>query len=125
MQDPNVSISALLKLIGGTQKMMDDLNIDEFTKQADLFEDLDEDLLSMYYKFRLIATQPFPFPAARAREMRDWGQSEEYKRLLRGDYPRMDVEAGRRVCSNCGNVVTNITFRFCPDCGQTLDPPTA
>ena len=36
----------------------------EFTKQADLFEELDEDLLSMYYKSRTIATQPFPFPAA-------------------------------------------------------------
>ena len=73
VQDPNVSISALLKLISGSQKMMDDLNIEEFTKQADLFEDLDEDLLSTYYKFRLIATQPFPFPASRAREMRGLG----------------------------------------------------
>lgn len=122
VQDPNIGISSLLKLIGGTQKMMDDLNIDEFTKQADLFEDLDEDLLSMYYKFRLIATQPFPFPASRAREMRDWGQSEEFRRLLRGDYPRTDTEAGRRVCANCGNTVTNITFQFCPECGLPLNP---
>ncbi len=122
VQDPNVGISSLLKLIGGSQKLMDDLNIDEFTKQADLFDDLDDDLLSMFYKFRLIATQPFPFPAARAREMRDWGKSEDFQRLLRGDYPRTNAQAGHRTCANCGHLETNVTFQFCPDCGQPLPP---
>ncbi len=122
VQEPSISIGALLKLVGGTQKMMDDLSVVEFTKQADLFEDLDEDLLSMYYKFRMIATQPFPFPAARAREMRDWGESEDFRRLLRGEYPRKDVDAGRRVCASCGQMTDNVTFRFCPDCGQPLPP---
>lgn len=121
-QDPDVCISALLKLVAGSQKLVDDLNIDEFTKQADQFEDMDEDFLSLYYKFTMLRHQTHPFPALRARETREWSQSDQYHRLLRGDYPRVHTEAGRRTCRRCNEVVTNVTFRFCPECGETLDP---
>jgi rRNA maturation endonuclease Nob1 len=39
---------------------------------------------------------------------------------LRGDYPRRAAESGRRTCENCGYVVTNVTFQFCPECGKPL-----
>lgn len=122
VQDPQVCVSGLLKLVGGSQKLMDDLNPDEFTRQADLYEDMDDDLMSLYFKLRLLRTQTHPFPAVRAREITEWSQSEQYQRLLRGDYPRVETDSGRRTCSNCGSVSTNVTFRFCPECGDTLDP---
>ncbi|MCW3097870.1 MAG: Zn-dependent protease with chaperone function [Chthonomonadaceae bacterium] len=122
VQDSNVCVSGLLKLVGGSQKLMDDLNPDEFTRQADLYEDMDEDLMSLYYKLMLLRTQTHPFPSIRAREITEWSRSEQYLRLLRGDYPRVETETGRRTCSTCGTVVTNVTFRFCPECGNTLDP---
>ena len=121
-QDPDVCISALLKVVAGSHKLVDDLNIDEFTKQADQFEDMDEDFLSLYYKFTMLRHQTHPFPALRAREIREWSLSDQYHRLLRGDYPRLNTEAGRRTCGRCHEVVTNVTFRFCPECGETLDP---
>jgi Zn-dependent protease with chaperone function len=122
VQDANVSISGLLKLVGGSQRLMDDLSTTEFVKQADLYEDMDEDFLSLYYKFLLLGTQTHPFPALRAREIKEWSQSEQYLRLLRGDYPRMDTEVGKRTCPQCATVVTNVTFRFCPECGHALEP---
>lgn len=122
VQDTDVSISSLLRLVGGSRRLSDDLNTDEFTKQADLYEDMDESLLNLYYKFLMVRWQTHPFPAMRARELKEWGQSEEYLRLLRGDYPRNTADAGRRVCANCGTVVTNVTFQFCPECGQGLGP---
>ncbi len=126
VQDPDVCISSLLKLVGGSQRLMDDLNPDEFTKQADLYEDMDDSGLNMYYKYLIVREfmkhwEVHPFPVMRARELKEWGQSEEYQRLLRGDYPRVDTEAGKRTCAACGAVVTNVTFRFCPECGHTLD----
>jgi Zn-dependent protease with chaperone function len=121
-QDYEVCNSALLKLVAGSHKLVDDLNIEEFTKQADQFEDMDEDFLSLYYKFTMLRHQTHPFPALRAREIKEWAQSEQYRRLLRGDYPRVNTDAGRRTCSHCGAVVTNVTFRFCPECGGGLDP---
>jgi Zn-dependent protease with chaperone function len=130
VQDPDVSISGLLKLVGGSQRLMDDLNPDEFTKQADLYEDMDDSALNIYYKYIIVREfmnhwETHPFPVMRAREIKEWAQSESYLRLLRGDYPRTDTEAGKRTCAACGTVVTNVTFRFCPECGQPLDPVPA
>lgn len=122
VQDPHICVSALLKLVGGSQKLIDDLNPDEFTRQADLYEDMDDDIKTLYYKLLLLRMQTHPFPAVRAREVMEWSQSEQYAQLLRGDYPQVETEVSRRTCSNCGSVVTNVTFRFCPECGNTLNP---
>ena len=121
VQDPEVTNSCLLKLAGGSLRLADDLNVDEFVKQADVYEDMDEDFLSVYYKFRMISRQTHPFPALRAREIKEWADTEAYRRLLRGDYPRIETDAGKRTCANCGAVVTNVTFQFCPECGHTLE----
>jgi Zn-dependent protease with chaperone function len=124
-QDPEICVSSLLKQVGGSQKLMDDLNPREFAKQADLYEDMEEDFLSLYYKFIVISRQRgTPFPTLRAREIDEWGQSEQYQRLLRGDYPRRTADSGRRTCTNCSYLVTNVTFQFCPECGTPLPPVT-
>lgn len=125
VQDPEVTIGGLLKLSGGTHRLVDDLNNEEFVKQAEVYEDMDEDLLSLYYKFMMVRWQTHPFPALRAREVREWSETEQYKRLLRGDYPHTDSDAGKRTCGECGTVVSNVTFRFCPECGGNLEPVTA
>jgi Zn-dependent protease with chaperone function len=123
-QDPEICISGLLKQVGGSQKLMDDLNPREFVKQADLYEDMEDDFLSLYYKFVMIGRRGLPYPTLRAREIDEWSQSEQYQRLLRGDYPRRTAESGRRTCTNCSYVVTNVTFQFCPECGTPLPPVT-
>jgi Zn-dependent protease with chaperone function len=122
VQDPQVCISGHLKLSGGSRKLADDLNPAEFVKQADLYEDMDDNMIALYMKFILLARQTHPFPALRAREIQEWSQSEQYKRLLRGDYPRVNTSVGIRTCAQCGTLVTNVTFRFCPECGGGLDP---
>lgn len=121
VQDADVCISSLLKLVGGSQRLIDDLNTEEFVRQADLYDDMDEDFLSLYYKFLLVRWETHPFPAVRAREIQQWASSEDFARLLRGEYPRTTPDAGRRVCSECKTVVTNVTYRFCPECGRPLD----
>jgi Zn-dependent protease with chaperone function len=123
VQDADVSVSCLLKLAGGSKKLVDDISIDEFTKQADVYEDMDDSVLSLYYKFMLVRLQTHPFPALRAREIREWSHTEQYLRLLRGDYPRSNTDAGLRTCPKCHEVVTNVTFRYCPECGEGLTPP--
>jgi Zn-dependent protease with chaperone function len=120
VQDPEVSISCMLKLAGGSRRLADDLNVEEFTRQADLYDDLDESLLSTTYKFLLMQRQTHPFPALRAREIKEWAASEQYMRLLRGEYPTINPEAGLRVCPKCSAGVTNVTYRYCPECGTSL-----
>jgi len=120
-QNADVSVRTLLKLAGGSQRLNDELNVEEFLKQADDYEDMDSSLLDMFYKFRMTLEQLHPFPALRAREISRWAQSEEYVRILHGDYPRADDAPGARRCSRCAATVDNPLFRFCPECGQTLD----
>jgi Zn-dependent protease with chaperone function len=122
VQDPDICVSGLLKLVAGSQRLSEDLSTAEFIKQADTFDDLDEDMISLYYKFLMTQWQTHPFPAYRAREISEWGQSEAYERILRGDYPRTNADAGKRTCTACGTHVFNVTFRFCPECGATLAP---
>ncbi|MDE2126874.1 MAG: M48 family metallopeptidase [Armatimonadetes bacterium] len=120
VQNESVCIMALLKLAGGSPKLSSELDPDEFALQADQFEDLDESWVSLYYKYLMVQHQTHPFPALRARELKEWAASDSYRKLLRGDYPHADPDAGRRTCPTCGSVVTNVTWKFCQECGAEL-----
>ena len=85
---------------------------------------MEEDLISLYFKFSMVRWQTHPFPAYRAREIKEWSANENYLRILRGDYPRENPDAGIRVCTACGALVSNVTFRYCPECGAPVDPIT-
>lgn len=119
-QDSDVSVRALLKLAGGAHRLNDQLNVEEFLKQADDYEDMDQSLLDVFYKLEMTLEQAHPFPALRAREISRWAESPEYRRILHGDYPRAEGAAAARRCSRCAASVSNPLFRFCPECGQTL-----
>jgi Zn-dependent protease with chaperone function len=118
-QDPDVGIRTLMKLAGGAIASRDALNVDEFLKQADDYEDMGANLLDALYQLSMTLEQTHPFPAVRARELRRWSETEDYRAILRGEYLRSNPDTDRR-CGKCGALVENPLFRFCPDCGATL-----
>lgn len=115
-QDPCVSIRTLLKLAGGPVASRDALNVEEFLKQADDYEDMGSNPLDALYQLSMTLEQTHPFPAVRAREIHRWSETDAYRAILRGEYPRTNPETDRR-CAKCGALVNNPLFRFCPDCG--------
>ncbi len=119
-QDPDVYIRVLLKLAGGSTGVTHRLNVDAFLKQAEEYEELNASILDAFYSFEMTRFRPHPFPALRAREIRRWADSEPYKEILRGHYPKAEGKASERRCLRCDTALTNPLFRFCPECGAEL-----
>jgi Zn-dependent protease with chaperone function len=119
-QDKDVGIRTMLKLAGGSRGVAETLSVDEFLKQADDLEDMGANLLDAIYLFDMTRFQSHPFPALRAREILRWSESEDYRAIMRGEYPRVDGEEAPRRCGRCGTDVYNPTFTFCPNCGTAL-----
>jgi Zn-dependent protease with chaperone function len=116
-QDVKVCISTHMKMAAGTKAVYDSLDVDEFLKQGAKYEDLDYDMLNKFYKFFFELWLSHPLPVYRAKELKDWSESKQYKEIIAGRYPSKDEDLGLRECPHCGAKVSP-TFFFCPDCGK-------
>ena len=62
-----------------------------------------------------------PLPIIRVQAILKWAESDQYKDILDGKYPREDVPvlgpAGQRFCESCGQSVSAID-EFCGSCGS-------
>ena len=85
VQDPKVTMSALMQLAGGTRGAS--LDLDEFIAQSDEYRE-GGDLLDSVYKILNVLGQTHPFAVIRVAELREWIESGEYERILSGEYQR-------------------------------------
>jgi Zn-dependent protease with chaperone function len=146
VQDLDTYLTLLLKLAGGSRAVFDQLNVAEFLRQAEEYEELDRDMLSRVYKFLQVYRRTHTFPAVRAREIKQWAETGAYASLLDGSYwmrptPPDDVP-GREwspadgpgptptgsavvlpVCPACGAGQVDPHARFCYQCGHPMDRP--
>jgi Zn-dependent protease with chaperone function len=139
VQDPQVMLSLMMKLAGGTLFQRDQMNASEFLKQANLYESVDANVLDRMYKLLLIAPTTHPLIIVRSREAMNWSESREYKEALEGRYPHTPEYYGRTSsngstdreasassstnpalvhCSHCGREQVN--QRFCSLCGSPI-----
>ncbi|OYT71664.1 MAG: peptidase M48 [Chloracidobacterium sp. CP2_5A] len=147
VQDIETYLTLLLKLAGGSRAVFDQLNTEEFLRQADDYEELDRDLLSRVYKFLQVYRRTHSFPAVRAREIKGWAEAGDYQAILDGSYwmrpARPDDSLGWRrtpppappsgdgstgaaalpVCPACGAGQPDPQARFCYQCGHPMERP--
>jgi Zn-dependent protease with chaperone function len=83
LQRPEATLSTMMKLAGGGRDDETDLN--EFLVQADQYRD-GGDAADMVFKVLNLLGATHPFHVLRAAELRDWIESGEYDRILRGEY---------------------------------------
>jgi Zn-dependent protease with chaperone function len=83
LQQPEATLSTLMKLAGGGREDETDLN--EFLVQADQYRD-GGDAADMVFKVLNLLGATHPFHVLRAAELRDWIEAGEYDRILRGEY---------------------------------------
>src|SRR5690606_35697821 len=85
LQHPEATLGAFMKLSGGVPGMEEELNLNEFLVQADQYRETG-DVADIVFKVLNLLGTTHPFHVLRAAELRDWIESGEYDRILRGEY---------------------------------------
>ena len=85
VQHPEATLKGFLKLAGGGTEEETDLN--EFLAQAEEYR-TSGDVADIVFKVLNLLGTTHPFHVLRAAEIRDWIESGEYDRILRGEYRR-------------------------------------
>ncbi len=90
-QNPEKVMSALMKLAGGSHHHAESLNLSEFLRQAEDYEE-DETLADAVFKVMNLLGSTHPFHVLRVGEVRRWIREGHYDRILRGEYLRRGEE---------------------------------
>ena len=112
---PKTVTQVMARLAGGPRNITEDINLEEWAKQADLYEGIRNDgfwnkTLQMY----ITATLSHPFAAVRVREILKWADTEQYHNLA-----ECKESAAQNICPNCKKH-TESTWTYCKHCGHRL-----
>lgn len=99
MEEPKPVLQTMMKLSGGSSRYANELNLDEFLKQSERYQQLDQDNLNQVYKFFLynnVSQGVFlshPFTVERVHYLREWSESDSYRQIRAGNYRRTGAGA--------------------------------
>jgi Zn-dependent protease with chaperone function len=91
VQNAEVAKTAMAKLSGFSKSLKTHVNIDEILKQGDELHSMDEQLFVRVMKMYHTAFRSHPFPIVRIKELHNWSQSNQYHRILSGEYDKKAV----------------------------------
>lgn len=114
--DPQTAAYTEARLAGGPTSITRDINLEEWARQADLYEEIRTDgLWNKALQVYAIAAQTHPFSAVRVREVLKWAETEQYRRIV--EHLNSDPNSAR--CTECGNIISD-TWDYCKYCGTQL-----
>ena len=106
----------MARLSGGPKSITNSLNMQEWIKQADQYDQIRNDnLWSKALQLSIIIGQSHPFSAVRVREIFKWGESSQYKNLMQN----LKAEESGKKCPECKLAVC-ADWTFCKHCGTKL-----
>lgn len=86
IQDIKPVVTTLMKLAGGSQKIADQIDYEDFLEQSRQFRTVAEGLIGKVCKLELTMGRTHPFAVMRAAEIDQWSKSEQYRKIIsRGD----------------------------------------
>ncbi len=94
MDDLSPVVSGMMRVAGGSSRYAHELSLEEFMRQSERYQALDEDGLNQVYKFMLYNNPSagvflsHPFTVERVHFLREWAKSEEYRQIRQGNYVR-------------------------------------
>ena len=112
---PEIVASAMARLSGGPKEITSKINLDEWMRQADIYDQIYNDgLWNKALQISATMSRSHPFSAVRVREVMKWGHSEQYSKIN-----QLLIAAPESVCPSCKKTV-DPTWKFCKYCGQKL-----
>jgi Zn-dependent protease with chaperone function len=104
VDDLNTVMQTMMKVAGVSSRYSHECSLNEFIRQSDTFQELDQDSLNQIYKFLLYnggkgSMLSHPFPVDRLRYLREWATSEEYRQIRQGNYRRVTTQGAVEVNS--------------------------
>ena len=113
---PEIVARSMARLSGGPKSITNDLNMQEWARQADRYDAIRNDgLWNKALQLSVIIGLDHPFSAVRVREILKWGESYQYKSLVQN----LKAEASGKKCSMCGKSVC-ADWAYCKHCGTKL-----
>lgn len=97
MDDLNTVMQTMMKVSGGSTKYSHECSLNEFIRQSERYQELDQDGLNQIYKFLLYnggngSMLTHPFAVERLRYLREWATSEDYRQIRQGNYQRAGAQ---------------------------------
>ena len=115
---PEVVASTMARFSGGPKSITSQINLDEWAKQADKYDQIQNSgLWNKALQLSQIAQLNHPFSAVRVREILKWGRSEQYRMIKKGG---MIVGTAGSTCPSCGTPIEE-DWHFCRNCGCPLN----
>jgi Zn-dependent protease with chaperone function len=126
MDDLNPVMSTMMKLSGGSNKYANECSLQEFIKQSENYQALDEDGLNQIYKFLIYngaqgTMLSHPFPVERLHYLRAWAVSEEYQQIRRGNYQRSPASGSVNVSAESSGNQTETLRRQIEELQREID----
>lgn len=126
MDDLNPVMLTMMKLAGGSKKYANECSLQEFIKQSENYQALDEDGLNQIYKFLLYngaqgTMLSHPFPVERLHYLRAWAVSEEYQQIRRGNYQRSPASGSVNVSAESSENQTETLRRQIEELQREID----
>lgn len=116
---PDVVCRVQARFAGGSKLITEKINMDEWAKQADLYDEIyNSNLWNKTLQVMNIAYDDHPMAAVRVREILKWKKSADYQGLLKyleSPQSKNDVS----YCPNCGSSIDG-DWMFCRNCGKKL-----
>ncbi len=94
MDDLNPVLKSMMRVSGGSSRYAHELDLEEFIRQSERYQNLNQDGLNQVYKFLLynnVSEGTFlthPFSVERVQFLREWATSEDYQQIRAGNYRR-------------------------------------
>ncbi|MFM6064883.1 MAG: M48 family metallopeptidase [Microcystis panniformis] len=103
--DLNLVLRTLMKCAGGSQKYLNECNLEEFIRQGEAYRQLDQDNLNQIYKFIIYnggngSFLTHPFSVERVHYLQEWFNSESYRQIRRGNYAKTGAKSSINVDAN-------------------------